>query len=42
MPRRGVGFSLGFPVTVTVTVRAAVAVLADADELVTRDGWMVW
>ena len=36
----GVGFSFGFPVT--ATVRAAVAVLADADELAERDGWMVW
>ena len=36
----GVGFSFGFPVT--ATVRAAVAVLADADELAGRDGWAVW
>jgi hypothetical protein len=36
----GVGFSFGFPVT--ATVRAAVAVLADADELAAHDGWMVW
>ena len=36
----GVGFSFGFPVT--ATVRAAVAVLADADELAERDGWLVW
>ena len=34
------GFSFGFPVT--ATVRAAVAVLADADELAGHDGWVVW
>ena len=36
----GVGFSFGFPVT--AKVRAAVAVLADADELAGRDGRSVW
>ena len=36
----GVGFSFGFPVT--AKVRAAVAVLADADELARRDGLTVW
>ena len=36
----GVGFSFGFPVT--AKVRAAVAVLADADELAGQDGRSVW
>ena len=40
VPKNGVGFSFGFPVT--AKVRDAVAVLAAADKQADRDGLTVW